>query len=64
MKKYIVINGIFEGTIFNGVNFNGTSVNDRIVNLDSVGQSFPVENCIDLESYNKLKVIETYKNKT
>lgn len=39
-KKYIVINGIFEGTVF-----NGKIVNDRIINLNSVGQSFPVENC-------------------
>lgn len=41
MKKYIVIKGIFEGTIFNGIEKNG-----RIYNVDTVGQSYPLENCI------------------
>lgn len=40
MKKFIVISGIFENFVF-----NGKIQGNRVVNTDSVGQSFPVENC-------------------
>lgn len=40
MKNYIVTTGIFTGTIF-----NGTPNNNRITNNDTIGQSFPAENC-------------------
>lgn len=44
--KFKVITGIFEGTIFEGV-----KKQNRIINLNSIGQSFPVENCQIFEAY-------------
>jgi len=44
--KYKVIKGIFEGHIFNGeIAFNG----ERIIDNDSFGRSYPIENCILIE---------------
>jgi hypothetical protein len=40
MKKFIVTCGIFEGT-----SFYGDIVNKRVVNNETIGQSYPVENC-------------------
>ena len=40
MKKFLVTQGIFEGTAFYGDFLNG-----RIVNNETVGQSYPVTNC-------------------
>jgi hypothetical protein len=42
---YKVIIGIFEGTIF-----NGEVINNRVYNLNTKGQSYPVENCIKLKN--------------
>lgn len=41
MEKYVVIKGIFENTIF-----NGTAKNNRVHNNDTIGQSYPLDNCI------------------
>ena len=41
--KYQVIKGIFEGVIF-----EGKIINNRIFNLETEGQSYPIENCIKL----------------
>ena len=43
MKTYKVIFGIFEGTVF-----KGEIIKDRVHNINSVGQSFPIQNCIEL----------------
>ncbi len=43
MNNWKVIKGIFKGHEFNGKPLNG-----RIIDLDSAGQSFPIENCIKL----------------
>jgi hypothetical protein len=40
MKKFKVITGIFEGTEFYGEFLNG-----RIVNNETIGQSYPASNC-------------------
>ena len=40
MKNYKCISGIFEGLIF-----KGEQSGNRILNLNSWGQSFPSENC-------------------
>lgn len=42
MKNYIVTTGIFENTIFRG---KADYTNKRIINIDTVGQSYPIENC-------------------
>ena len=44
--KFKVTTGIFENTIFEGV-----KKENRIINLNSTGQSFPVENCQIFEAY-------------
>ncbi len=40
MKKFIVNTGVFENFVF-----NGKIQGDRVLNIDSIGQSFPLENC-------------------
>jgi len=40
MKKFLVTSGIFEGTSFYGDFSNG-----RIINNESIGQSYPATNC-------------------
>lgn len=40
MKKFLVTSGIFEGTTFYGDFLNG-----RIVNNETIGQSYPATNC-------------------
>lgn len=47
MNNWKVIKGIFKGC-----EFKGKPLNDRIINLDSVGQSFPIQNCIKLNGGN------------
>ena len=42
MKNYIVTTGIFENTTFRG---KADYTNKRIINIDTVGQSYPIENC-------------------
>lgn len=44
MNTFIVINGIFEGTIF-----EGTILKDRVYNNATTGQSYPLENCVKLK---------------
>lgn len=45
MKNYIVTAGIFENTLFRGkVDYT----NNRVVNIDTVGQSYPIENCKEI----------------
>jgi hypothetical protein len=40
--RYKVIRGIFSGLVFKGcVNSDKT----RIINLNTIGQSYPIENC-------------------
>jgi hypothetical protein len=40
--KYKVIVGIFSGLVFKGCVNHAKS---RIINLNTVGQSYPIENC-------------------
>jgi len=48
IKKYKVINGIMENTIFNG--YTHPFVNgERIINLSTIGQSYPLKDCIEIE---------------
>jgi hypothetical protein len=46
MKKFIVISGIFEGTVFYGDFLNG-----RIINNETTGQSYPASNCKLIDVY-------------
>jgi hypothetical protein len=62
MNKYIVTNGIFEGTIF-----NGAIIKDRIYNDETSGQSYPLKNCEihkekSLKIGDKIKVIKNFPN--
>ena len=51
-ERYEVIHGIFEGHVFNGYPRDfGDEI--RIIDADSVGRSYPEENCLLL--YNQLK---------
>ena len=43
MKKFRVITGVFEG-----VEFLGFPINGRIHDYDTIGRSYPVENCIEI----------------
>lgn len=62
MAKYKVVSGIMQGLIFNGhpVNIGGES---RIWNDDSMGQAFPSENCIKVESESYSGRLEGLKTK-
>lgn len=54
--KYQVISGIFEGTIF-----NGCVQSNRVLNTDTIGQSYPIENCIKIEDFKNIKRVEEIK---
>lgn len=45
MKNYIVTAGIFENTIFRG---KVDCLNKRVINIDTIGQSYPLENCKEM----------------
>ena len=45
MKNYIVTTGIFENTLFRG---KADYTNNRVINIDTVGQSYPIENCKEI----------------
>jgi len=47
-KRYKVISGIFEGLIFIGHPAT-ISGEPRIVNIGTVGQSYPTLNCIEIK---------------
>jgi succinate dehydrogenase flavin-adding protein (antitoxin of CptAB toxin-antitoxin module) len=56
MKTYIVVKGIFENTIFKGI-----EQNDRIYNKETVGQSYPLDNCIEYDYIVDILLIEGNK---
>ena len=57
MARFKVISGVFEGLIF-----EGTEIGSRVWNDETIGQSYPSENC---EPYRDLRAIKvTYSNGT
>ena len=51
--KYQVTSGIFEGTVF-----NGCVRSNRVYNLDTTGQSYPIENIIYLPELKKIIIYQ------
>lgn len=54
-SKHRVITGIYEGHEFYGYELNG-----RVVDDNTGGRSYPVENCVDMEKH--LRIYCIYKN--
>lgn len=55
--KFQVKQGIFENTIF-----EGKIINDRVYNLETEGQSYPIANCVEIEEFKNLARVEELKN--
>ena len=53
--KYQVTSGIFEGTIF-----NGCVQSNRVLNTDTIGQSYPIENCLQIGD--NVEIIKPFPN--
>lgn len=55
MNRFIITSGIFEGT-----SFLGSVKNNRVFNTETIGQSYPIENCLQIGD--NVEIIKPFPN--